>query len=125
EIGMLFSNAFLRILESSNSTYHHKIAVVEVLHKICKDPQTLVDLFVNYDCALESLNIFETLVIDLSQVVQHSHVEANWVTPQQEQKIKHAGLEAIVEILNSLVQWTQQNHIGDSESHVSCDVSDA
>src|SRR5690606_33757495 len=57
EIGMLFSNAFLRILESSNSTYHHKIAVVEVLHKICKDPQTLVDLFVNYDCALESLNI--------------------------------------------------------------------
>jgi brefeldin A-inhibited guanine nucleotide-exchange protein len=108
EIGMFFTSAFLRILESSNSTYQQKILVIQVLHTICQDSQTIVDLFVNYDCALESLNIFESLVSDLSRVVQQIQAEANWVTPAQEAKIKFAGLQTIVSILKSLVEWTEK-----------------
>lgn len=34
-----------------------------MLEKICRDPQMLVDLYVNYDCDLEAPNLFERMVI--------------------------------------------------------------
>ncbi len=40
--------------------------VVETLQLICRNPQTLVDIFLNYDCDLESKDIFEKMVLDLS-----------------------------------------------------------
>lgn len=33
-----------------------------MLEKVCKDPQMLVDIFVNYDCDLEAPNLFERMV---------------------------------------------------------------
>lgn len=33
-----------------------------MLEKVCKDPQMLVDIYVNYDCNLEAPNLFERLV---------------------------------------------------------------
>lgn len=33
-----------------------------MLEKTCNDPQLLVDIFVNYDCDLESTNLFQQLV---------------------------------------------------------------
>ncbi|KAL0483581.1 brefeldin A-inhibited guanine nucleotide-exchange protein [Acrasis kona] len=116
EIGMFFTSAFLRILESNNSTYQQKYNVIIVLHNICQDSQTIVDLFVNYDCALESLNIYESLVSDLSRVAQQIQAEANWVTPVQEAKIKFCGLQTIVSILKSLVEWTDRR--GQDQSQI-------
>lgn len=34
-----------------------------MLEKVCKDPQMLADVFVNYDCDLEGPNLFERTVI--------------------------------------------------------------
>jgi len=34
-----------------------------MLEKVCKDPQMLVDIFVNYDCDLEAPNLFERMVL--------------------------------------------------------------
>ncbi|KAG0581758.1 hypothetical protein M758_3G004400 [Ceratodon purpureus] len=33
-----------------------------MLENLCNNPQLLVDVFVNYDCDLESTNLFEHLV---------------------------------------------------------------
>lgn len=33
-----------------------------MLEKVCKDPQMLADIFVNYDCALDAPNLFERMV---------------------------------------------------------------
>lgn len=33
-----------------------------MLEKVCKDPQMLVDVYVNYDCDLEAPNLFERMV---------------------------------------------------------------
>lgn len=33
-----------------------------MLEKICREPQILVDIFVNYDCDLEAPNLFERMV---------------------------------------------------------------
>lgn len=34
-----------------------------MIDKVCKDPQMLVDVYVNYDCDLEAPNLFERMVI--------------------------------------------------------------
>lgn len=33
-----------------------------MLEKVCKKPQMLVDVFVNYDCDIEAPNLFERMV---------------------------------------------------------------
>ncbi len=58
EIGLFFTRIFLKILESDNSTVQHKGMLLDCLLQICHNPQSLVDIFVNYDCSLESQDIF-------------------------------------------------------------------
>ena len=38
------------------------LSVSRMLEKICREPQILVDIFVNYDCDLEAPNLFERMV---------------------------------------------------------------
>jgi brefeldin A-inhibited guanine nucleotide-exchange protein len=42
ELEVFVTNIFLRILESENSTFEHKLRVLEVFHNICKDPRAQV-----------------------------------------------------------------------------------
>lgn len=62
EMEVFVSTIFLRMLESENSTYDHKFRVLEVLQTICKDPRAQIELFINYDCELEAINLFSRLV---------------------------------------------------------------
>lgn len=39
--------------------------LIRMLEKVCKDPQMLADVFVNYDCDLEGPNLFERTVSKL------------------------------------------------------------
>ena len=52
------------------------------------DTQTVVDVYVNYDCDLQSANIFERLVYDLSKIAQGRHAMELGATPAQEKKIR-------------------------------------
>jgi brefeldin A-inhibited guanine nucleotide-exchange protein len=108
EIATFLDTALLKILKSQNSTYQHKLLVIQVISTIVQDPQTVVDLFVNYDSGgLEYENIFENIVQELSTVVQ-STFETNWVTPEQQEKIKSTALKTLVTLLRSMVNWTQK-----------------
>lgn len=60
---MIYSKVLLLILETPNSTVEQKWTVLQALLQICKNPQALVDIFVNYDCGLEGENIFERLLL--------------------------------------------------------------
>jgi hypothetical protein len=48
--GIFLDCVFLRILRSNNSTFAHKHMALKVVSNLCQDPQTIVDVFVNYDC---------------------------------------------------------------------------
>ena len=48
ELEVFVSHIFLRILESENSTYDHKMKVMEVFRNICKDPRALVRFIITY-----------------------------------------------------------------------------
>lgn len=70
EIEIFISNIFLAILESSNSTFDHKVLVLEVFHKLCQNVRTLTEIFLNYDCDAQSIDLFDRIINALSRVAQ-------------------------------------------------------
>jgi brefeldin A-inhibited guanine nucleotide-exchange protein len=63
EIEVLLNEIFLPILEMRNSTGRQKSILLAVFGRLAKDPQALVDIYLNYDCDRASLeNIYERCV---------------------------------------------------------------
>jgi len=54
----------LRVLENvAQPNFPQKMIVLRFLEKLCDDSQILVDIFINYDCDVNSTNIFERSAI--------------------------------------------------------------
>lgn len=70
ELEVFVSTIFLRILESENSTYDHKLRVLEVFHSICKEPRSVVEIFMNYDCDLDAINLFSRIVDGFAKIAK-------------------------------------------------------
>jgi guanine nucleotide-exchange factor len=49
------------------------VCVYRILEKICNDPQMLADMFINYDCDPETVDLFERMVNSLSRLAQGTH----------------------------------------------------
>jgi brefeldin A-inhibited guanine nucleotide-exchange protein len=108
EIAIYFTKIFLRILESDNSTTQAKGMVLDCLLQICNNAQILVDIFVNYDCSLESQDIFGRMVNDLSTIAKGSPSVQTGPGVVQESTLKTLGLECLVTIMKSLVEWSKE-----------------
>jgi brefeldin A-inhibited guanine nucleotide-exchange protein len=70
ELEVFITTIFLRILESENSTYDHKFRVLEVFHRICKDSSALVEVFINYDCEMEAIDLFRRVVDGFAKIAK-------------------------------------------------------
>ncbi|KAI8872464.1 hypothetical protein GQ42DRAFT_161307 [Ramicandelaber brevisporus] len=70
EIELLFNGIYLRVLESPQTPFKQKTLVVQGLTKMCKQPQLLVDVYVNYDCDLNMASIFERVVNAVARIAQ-------------------------------------------------------
>nr|CAI5838049.1 unnamed protein product [Callosobruchus analis] len=124
QIEVFFKEIFLNILETSNSSFEHKWMVIQALTRICGDAQSVVDIYVNYDCDLAAANLFERLVNDLFKVAQGRHSVELGVSPNQERAMKLKGLECLVSILKCMVEWSKdlyvnpnlQSTVGEQES---------
>uniref|UniRef100_A0A2P2KPC1 Brefeldin A-inhibited guanine nucleotide-exchange protein 5 n=4 Tax=Rhizophora mucronata TaxID=61149 RepID=A0A2P2KPC1_RHIMU len=104
EIGVFFPLIVLRCLDGSE--INQKISVLRMLEKVCKDPQMLVDVYVNYDCDLEAPNLFERLVTTLSKIAQGTQsADPNSVALSQTNSVKGSSLQCLVNVLKSLVDW--------------------
>ena len=77
QIEVFFKEIFMNILETSSSSFEHKWMVIHALTRICADAQSVVDIYVNYDCDLSAANLFERLVVELFQ----SHLNNHFVMP--------------------------------------------
>ena len=75
---------------------------------LVRDPQLIVDLFLNYDCDLEGKGIFSSMCDDLSRLSCTVHVE----TTEQDALLKTLALEMLVDITDSMVQWERDNKDG-------------
>jgi brefeldin A-inhibited guanine nucleotide-exchange protein len=60
EVGIFFPMLVLRVLENVlQPSFVQKMTVLSLLENICHDPNLIIDIFVNFDCDVESPNIFE------------------------------------------------------------------
>ncbi|XP_060755846.1 brefeldin A-inhibited guanine nucleotide-exchange protein 1 isoform X2 [Neoarius graeffei] len=111
QIEVFFKEIFLYILETSTSSYDHKWMVIQTLTRICADAQSVVDIYVNYDCDLNAANIFERLVNDLSKIAQGRAGHELGTTPVQELTLRKKGLECLVSILKCMVEWSKDQYV--------------
>ncbi|KAJ3192256.1 Brefeldin A-inhibited guanine nucleotide-exchange protein 2 [Irineochytrium annulatum] len=128
EVEVLLNTVYLHILEMGNSTYKQKSLVLQGLLKICENPQTLVDLYINYDCDLATVSLFERIVSVCARVAQgkESTVAPAPMTLMgyaasaagldlkgdlvraQDKRLRLRGLVCLVAIINSLVDWSAE-----------------
>ena len=70
EIEAFVTNVFFVILDSENSTVEHKSLVVTLFEEICSDQTTLAEIFLNYDCDLSAVDLFQRIVNTLARVAK-------------------------------------------------------
>ena len=54
----------------SNKRPYSRCLLLKLTYCTVTDAQSVVDIYVNYDCDLNAANIFERLVNDLSKIAQ-------------------------------------------------------
>eukprot|EP01012_Entosiphon_sulcatum_P053419 TRINITY_DN7350_c0_g2_i1.p1 TRINITY_DN7350_c0_g2~~TRINITY_DN7350_c0_g2_i1.p1 ORF type:complete len:1737 (+),score=332.28 TRINITY_DN7350_c0_g2_i1:124-5334(+) len=105
EIEVCFANIVFPLLNSQNATFHQRLVVIRTLRQVCESPQTIVDIYVNYDCDRDAGPIYENLVAALAKFIAATHVENHWVTRSQAKQLKNEALLALVAIATSMTGW--------------------
>lgn len=117
EIGVFFPMFILRVLENiAQPNIQQKMIVLHFLDKLSTDSQILADIFVNYDCDVESSNIFERMVNGLLKTAQGVHPGAiTTLSPTQDATFKLEAIKCLVGICRSMGVWmNKQLRISDS-----------
>ena len=115
ELEVFVTNIFLRILESENSSYEHKMRVMAVFHNIINDPSALVEIFVNYDCDFEAIDLFRRIVDAFAKLAKHpnnvqpTRSSVDFISPSkkgsiEEYNIRNKCVDGLVIILRSLLK---------------------
>eukprot|EP00850_Spirogloea_muscicola_P020805 SM000227S07451 [mRNA] locus=s227:195203:204622:+ [translate_table: standard] len=100
EIGVFYPLIVLRSLDS-----------VEMLEKACLDSQMLADIFINYDCDLDSTNLFERMVHSLSRLAQGApSLDPSSISVAQNPAVQLSLLQCLVNVLKSLAKWSKDLH---------------
>jgi len=111
EIGFFFPMLLLKPLELTEGTplsaYNQRATLVKGLQVICGDAQLMVDLFVNFDCDLDSQNLFERCVLSLVRIAQGVDV-GNVGGPEaaRESVLKVEALECLETLVGAISEWT-------------------
>lgn len=111
QIEVFFKEIFLNILEATSSSFEHKWMVIQALTRVCADAQSVVDIYVNYDCDFSAANLFERLVNHLSKIAQGRQPLELGATTNQEKSMRIRGLECLVSILKCMVEWSKDLYV--------------
>ena len=107
QIEVFFREIIIFLLETSTSSFDQKWLVIQALTHVCANAQCVVDLYINYDCDLQSTNIFARLINVLSKKAQGRQMIDMNCSPVQLRSIRLKGLECIVSILKCMVEWSK------------------
>lgn len=70
EIEIFVTSIFLKLLDSANSSFEHKMLVLEVLNTLCDDAQVLGEIFLNYDCDWNTNDLFKQIIDALAKTAK-------------------------------------------------------
>lgn len=107
EIEVFVANIFLRILESPNSSYQQKSLVLEALRALCSDPVILTQLFLNYDCDFDAVNLYRDIIQNLTKLSgknRRNQYNANVKDVSEDVSLSVAGLEVLVVTLRAFLK---------------------
>ncbi|ETV71031.1 hypothetical protein H257_13748 [Aphanomyces astaci] len=109
---IFITNIFLRILDSDNSTFEHKMLVLEVLNHICDDQLILSEIFLNFDCDWDSMDLFKRIVNALAKIAKSKQRDLQYHSSapvarqlkmqQNEAALVLKGLECLTSTVHSL-----------------------
>lgn len=105
EVEVFMKNIFLRVLDSEYSSFHQKAIVLESLRSLCEDDVLLTQIFLNYDCDLDSMNLYKDMVMSLAELAQKSIKETAIISKKEEQfELGLASIEILVTILHTFLK---------------------
>ncbi|KAK8518996.1 hypothetical protein V6N13_017753 [Hibiscus sabdariffa] len=107
----------LRVLENVlQPSFVQKMTVLNILEKIAADSQIIIDIFVNYDCDVDSPNIFERIVNGLLKTaLGPPPASTSTLSPVQDITFRHESVKCLVSIIKSMGAWMDQKMtVGDS-----------
>ncbi|CAM9678250.1 unnamed protein product, partial [Ectocarpus sp. 12 AP-2014] len=108
EIEVFITSIFLRILESEHSAFDHKMLVLEVISGLCRDPLALVEMFVNYDCDLQAIDLFKRIATALAKVAKgragSEGASASKKDLEQDRSLQLMGMGGAVAMVSSMVK---------------------
>ncbi|KAK6946553.1 Sec7 domain [Dillenia turbinata] len=117
EIGIFYPMLVLRVLENVlQPSFLQKMTVLNLLDNISQDSQLMVDIFVNYDCDVDSPNIFERTVNGLLKTALGPPPgSTTTLSPAQDITFRFESVKCLVIIIKSMGTWMdQQLRMGDS-----------
>uniref|UniRef100_A0A1J3DBS8 Brefeldin A-inhibited guanine nucleotide-exchange protein 1 n=1 Tax=Noccaea caerulescens TaxID=107243 RepID=A0A1J3DBS8_NOCCA len=117
EVGIFFPMLVLRVLENVlQPSFLQKMTVLSLLENICHDPYLIIDIFVNFDCDVESPNIFERIVNGLLKTALGPPPgSSTTLTPIQDITFRHESVKCLVSIIKAMGTWMdQQFSVGES-----------
>ena len=98
------ANIFLRVLESPNSSFDQKALVLEALRILCSDPAMLTQLFLNYDCDFDAVDLYKSIVRNLTRVSSKPRLPSSYPNATQDAALCQAGLEVLIVILQAFLK---------------------
>ena len=105
EIGALYPLLFLRPLEAERPESPQQVlSALNGLASLCASPQILVDIFINYDCNLQSANIFERTMKLLAKYVNLPMVGGP-LPSVAVVKARVSALKALLAAIKSMDTW--------------------
>ncbi|VVB10213.1 unnamed protein product [Arabis nemorensis] len=117
EVGIFFPMLVLRVLENVlQPSFLQKMTVLSLLENICHDPYLIIDIFVNFDCDVESPNIFERIVNGLLKTALGPPPgSSTTLSPVQDITFRHESVKCLVSIIKAMGSWMdQQLSLGES-----------
>uniref|UniRef100_A0A914Q7K8 Uncharacterized protein n=1 Tax=Panagrolaimus davidi TaxID=227884 RepID=A0A914Q7K8_9BILA len=119
QIEVFFKEIIILILKSPSSSFEHKWIVMHTISKIFDNYQSVVDIYINYDCHLTSPNILQVLVDELSKISKNSTSDAapnNSVSvKEREKKMQVLALECLVKVYKALILFYEEMVFSKSE----------
>ncbi|CAN8327765.1 unnamed protein product [Cochlearia groenlandica] len=110
EIGIFFPMIILRVLENVlQPSFLQKTTVLGLLEKMSQDPQLIVDIFVNFDCDVDSSNILERIVNGLLKTALGPPTgSSTTLSPAQDSTFRNESVKCLVNVVKALGNWMDQ-----------------
>ena len=114
QIEIFLTKVLIKILESEIFDYEYKKAILDVLMVLVEDTEFIVEIYVNYDCDVNSNAVFSILINLLTKIINGLYKKSKYQSTfkNQEENLlvgtTLAFFNRFVENLNKLVEKNEQ-----------------